>query len=151
MDIDWWSVLSPILAAVATALGGFLTQLIRAKTKNEITQGALVRLVDGVFTAVKDVQLNVVEDLKAKKRDGRLTAVDVDRVKQKAQNRVRSMLGEKGVANIKKGLDLTDKDFTDLIAGKIEAAVWELKRDPVKKKAAATPRPPAELEREATP
>lgn len=150
-SINWLAILSPIIGAVVTALAAFLTQFIRARTRNEVTQGALIRLVDGVSTAVRDVQQNIVEDLKAKTRDGRLTAVQVDRVKQKAQNRVRAMLGEKGVSGVKRDLELTDKDLSDLISGKIEAAVWELRKDgPAKKKPAPEKRAPAEIETEAT-
>jgi len=91
-------ILSPLLLAALTWAAAKLAQLIRAKVQNEYLKGVLVRIDDAVFTAVKDLQQTVVEQIKAASADGKITDDEKKQIKDKALAAVKSHLGTKGLA-----------------------------------------------------
>lgn len=64
-------VVAPVLMAALTWAAAKLAALIRSKVDNEYLRGALVRLDDAVFTAVKELQQTVVAEVKAASADGK--------------------------------------------------------------------------------
>lgn len=121
-------ILSPVVLAVLTWAAAKLAQLIRAKVQNEYLKGVLVRLDDAVFTAVKDLQQSVVDEIKAASVDGKITEEEKRRIKEKAISAVKSHLGTKGLAEVAKILGLEGGALEGLLSSKVEAAVHDLRR-----------------------
>jgi len=121
-------ILSPLLLAALTWAAAKLAQLIRAKVQNEYLKGVLVRVDDAVFTAVKDLQQTVVEQIKAASADGKITDDERKQIKEKALAAVRSHLGAKGIAEAAGILGLGGGALEGLLSSKVEAAVHDLRR-----------------------
>lgn len=121
-------VLSPVLIAALTWAAAKLAQLVRAKVKNEYLRGVLVRLDDVVFTAVKDLQQTVVNEIKLASADGKITDVEKRRIKDQAIANVKSHLGTKGIGELAKVLGLDSGAIDGLLSSKVEAAVHDLRR-----------------------
>jgi hypothetical protein len=121
-------ILSPVLLAALTWAAAKLAQLIRAKVKSEYLRGALVRLDDAVFTAVKDLQQSVVEEIKAASADGKITEDEKKRIKEKALASVKSHLGTKGLSELATVLGLDGGAIEGFLSSKVEAAVHDLRR-----------------------
>ncbi len=121
-------ILSPVLLAALTWAAAKLAQLIRAKVQNEYLKGVLVRLDDAVFTAVKDMQQTVVEQIKAASADGKITDDEKKQIKEKALAAVKSHLGTKGLAEAAAILGLGGSALEGLLSSKVEAAVHDLRR-----------------------
>lgn len=121
-------LLSPLLLAALTWAAAKLAQLIRAKVQNEYLKGVLVRVDDAVFTAVKDLQQTVVEQIKAASADGKITDDEKKQIKEKALAAVRSHLGAKGIAEAAGILGLGGGALEGLLSSKVEAAVHDLRR-----------------------
>jgi len=119
---------SPVLLAALTWAAAKLAQLIRAKVQNEYLKNALVRLDDAVFTAVKDLQQSVVEEIKAASSDGKITDEEKKQIKDRAIAAVKSHLGTKGLAEAAKILGLEGGALEGLLSSKVEAAVHDLRR-----------------------
>jgi hypothetical protein len=123
-----FEILSPILLAALTWAAAKLAQLIRAKVQNEYLKGVLVRLDDAVFTAVKDIEQSVVEQIKEASADGKITDDEKKRIKEKALASVKSHLGTKGLAEVARILGLDGGALDGLLSSKVEAAVHDLRR-----------------------
>jgi len=121
-------ILSPLLLAALTWAAAKLAQLIRAKVQNEYLKGGLVRVDDAVFTAVKDLQQTVVEQIKAASADGKITADEKKQIKDKALAAVKSHLGTKGLAEAASVLGLGGGALEGLLSSKVESAVHDLRR-----------------------
>ena len=121
-------ILSPVLLAALTWAAAKLAQLIRAKVKSEYLRGALVRLDDAVFTAVKDLKQSVVEEIKAASADGKITDDEKKRIKEKALASVKSHLGTKGLSELATVLGLDGGAIEGFLSSKVEAAVHDLRR-----------------------
>ena len=121
-------ILSPLLLAALTWAAAKLAQLIRAKVQNEYLKGVLVRLDDAVFTAVKDLQQTVVEQIKAASADGKITDEEKKQIKDKALAAVKSHLGTKGLAEAASVLGLGGGALEGLLSSKVESAVHDLRR-----------------------
>lgn len=119
---------SPLLLAALTWAAAKLAQLIRAKVQNEYLKGVLVRLDDAVFTAVKDLQQSVVEQIKAASADGKITDDEKKQIKERALASVKSHVGTKGLAEAAKVLGLEGGALETLLSSKVEAAVHDLRR-----------------------
>ena len=120
--------LSPVLLAAVTWAAAKLAQLIRAKVQNEYLKGVLVRLDDAVFTAVKDLQQSVVEQIKAVSTDGKITDDEKRQIKERAVATVKSHIGTKGLAEVAKILGLGGSALETLLSSKVEAAVHDLRQ-----------------------
>ena len=121
-------ILSPLLLAALTWAAAKLAQLIRAKVQNEYLKGVLVRVDDAVFTAVKDLQQTVVEQIKAASADGKITDDEKKQIKDKALAAVKSHLGTKGLAEAAAILGLGGGALEGLLSSKVESAVHDLRR-----------------------
>ena len=121
-------ILSPLLLAALTWAAAKLAQLIRAKVQNEYLKGVLVRVDDAVFTAVKDLQQTVVEQIKAASADGKITDDEKKQIKDKALAAVKSHLGTKGLAEAASVLGLGGGALEGLLSSKVESAVHDLRR-----------------------
>lgn len=121
-------ILSPLLLAALTWAAAKLAQLIRAKVQNEYLKGVLVRLDDAVFTAVKDLQQTVVEQIKVASADGKITDDEKKQIKDRALAAVKSHLGAKGLAEAAGILGLGGAALEGLLSSKVEAAVHDLRR-----------------------
>lgn len=121
-------ILSPVLLAALTWAAAKLAQLVRAKVKNEYLRGVLVRLDDVVFTAVKDLQQTVVNEIKLASADGKISDAEKRRVKDQAIANVKSHLGTKGIGELAKVLGLDGGAIEGLLSSKVEAAVHDLRR-----------------------
>lgn len=121
-------ILSPVLLAALTWAAAKLAQLVRAKVKNEYLRGVLVRLDDVVFTAVKDLQQTVVDEIKLASADGKISDAEKRRIKDQAIANVKSHLGTKGIGELAKVLGLEGGAIEGLLSSKVEAAVHDLRR-----------------------
>ncbi len=121
-------ILSPLFLGALTWAAAKLAQLIRAKIQNEYLKGVLVRIDDAVFTAVKDLQQTVIEQLKAASADGKLTDDEQKQLKEKALAAVKSHLGTKGIAEAAAILGLGGSALDGLLSSKVEGAVHDLRR-----------------------
>lgn len=121
-------ILSPVLLAALTWAAAKAAELVRAKVKNEYLKGVLVRLDDAVFTAVKELQQSVVDEIKRASADGKITDEEKRRIKEKALTTVKSHLGNKGLAELAKILGLNGGGLDGLLSSKVEAAVHDLRR-----------------------
>jgi len=121
-------IASPVLLAALTWVAAKIAQLVRAKIKNEYLRGVLVRLDDVVFTAVKDLQQRVVDEIKLASADGKITDAEKERIKDKAIASVKSHLGTKGIGELAKVLGLDSGALDGLLSSKVEAAVHDLRR-----------------------
>ena len=128
MGLKILEILSPVLLAALTWAAAKLAQLIRAKVKSEYLRGALVSLDDAVFTAVKDLQQSVVEEIKAASADGKITDEEKKRIKEKALASVKSHLGTKGLSELATVLGLDGGAIEGFLSSKVEAAVHDLRR-----------------------
>jgi hypothetical protein len=88
----------------------------------------LVRVDDAVFTAVKDLQQTVVEQIKAASADGKITDDEKKQIKEKALAAVKSHLGTKGLAEAASVLGLGGGALEGLLSSKVESAVHDLRR-----------------------
>ena len=116
------------MLAALTWAAAKLAQLIRAKVQNEYLKGVLVRVDDAVFTAVKDLQQTVVEQIKAASADGKITDDEKKQIKDKALAAVKSHLGTKGLAEAASVLGLGGGALEGLLSSKVESAVHDLRR-----------------------
>ena len=118
-------VLAPLLMALLGWFSFVTTRWINARIRNEYLKGALLRLDDAVYIAVRAVQQTVVDDLRAKADDGKITPREATEAKNRAVQSVKDYLGAKGLAELQRVLDLDA--ITRMIEGKVETAVHELK------------------------
>lgn len=124
-------VLSPVLMAALTWVAAKVAQLISAKVKNEWVRGVIARLDDAVLNAVREVEQSVVDEIKAARADGKLTAAERARVKAQAIDSIRSHLGLKGLGELARVLGLEDGCLDKLLSTRVEAAVHDLRRSAV--------------------
>jgi hypothetical protein len=128
LGIKLLEVLSPILMAALTWVAAKVAQLISAKVKAEWVRGVLIRLDDAVLNAVREVQQAVVNEIKAGRADGKLTAEERAQVKARAIQSIRSRLGVRGLGELARVLGLEDGCLEKLLSTRVEAAVHDLRR-----------------------
>ena len=116
-----------LVPAILAWLGLQGSRWLKAKTGNEALSGAMVRLADAVNTAVGELQQTIVNGLKERAADGKLSAEDVEQVKRLALAKVVAYLGEHGLEALARQLDMDDHGISALIGAKIEAAVLSMK------------------------
>ena len=125
------------LGTVITALLGWISVRVsawlKAKTKNESIGGALARLTDSVFTAVKLVNQTLKREIEAAKAVGSaggtaITASEAQHLKDAVWAAVLAEYG--GMGGLTKALGvlgLSGDGLTSMVNGKIEAAVHDTK------------------------
>ncbi len=120
--------LSPVLLGVLTWTAARLSRLIEARATEERVRGALLRLDHAVSTVVRELQQVTVDALKTASRDGKLGANVPSMLQRAALWRVRQHLGAKGIADLARVLGLDAQSVDRLIGTRVEAAVYDLKR-----------------------
>ena len=120
-------VVAPVFMAALTWAAAKLATLIRSKVDNEYLRGALVRLDDAVFTAVKELQQTVVAEVKAASADGKIDDAERTRIKDAAIANVKSYLGAKGLGVLAELLGLSGGTLEQFLGSRIEAAVHDLR------------------------
>lgn len=117
------AILSPIITALLGWLSYRLAAWIKAKTKNEMVGGILLRLSDSVFTLVREAQQTAVNEIKSAAIDGKLTKAEAADIKSKVAINFKTLWGFRGLDEMQKILGLTSMQVNDLIDAKIEEAV----------------------------
>jgi hypothetical protein len=127
MQIDWTQI---IIAAAGLLFSAVIIPLVKAaftwlkgKTENEAMQAAIAEAQTVADTVVAGLQQTVVDGLKNKSADGKLTADDALEVKDMAVERFLSDLSAKSLA-------LLEDNASDIIAyagNLLEARLLKLK------------------------
>lgn len=109
----------PVVVALFAWLSAYATKWINAKVQNEYLHGALHRLTDAVSTAVKSTEQTLAQDILKASEDGKFTDEEAEQVKNHAIASVKSYLGDKGIAELKRVID--PSAIEKMIEDKIEA------------------------------
>ena len=122
------------MASAALLAGGLwvlrtLNAWLKTKVHNDAAAGALGRLNDAVFTAVKEIQQTYVADLREAAKDGVVTPEELAKAKADAVAKAKSYIGPQGLALLGTVLGSNATTLIDsFIGGKIEAAVHDVKQ-----------------------
>lgn len=117
----------PLFLAGLAWLGKRVDAWLAAKTENQLLEGFLVWLDHLVFSAVKELAQTLVPEYQKKTVDGKLTKAEAAELKRLAIATVKKRLGALGLAKAAK-LGFAESALEDLIGGRVEAAVHDLKR-----------------------
>jgi hypothetical protein len=125
------------IGSLITALLGWLSvrasAWLKAKTGNELVGGALARITDSVFTAVKLVNQTLRREIEAAKAPGSalgaaISAEEASKLKEAVWTALRAEYG--GMAGIGKALAVlglgSDDSLKTFVDSKIEAAVHDV-------------------------
>lgn len=121
------SIAAPIGVALAMWLSRWVAKMIQTKVQNDALAGALLRLNDAVFAAVKELEQSVVGPTKAQ-AGGRLSVSEARGVKKKAIEVARQHLGGAGVSEVTSALGIPESALEKHLGSRIEAAVSDLRR-----------------------
>jgi len=128
MGINWTEV---IIAFVSVAFTAVIIPLVKAafdwlkgKTKNEALRAALDESKIVADNVVASLQQTVVDGLKAKSTDGKLSAEDAAEVADMAVEAFFSDISERSLALLEENAD----DITSYIGNLIEARLAQLKK-----------------------
>lgn len=139
-EIGWsiYEVLAPCLAAIVAWVSARLAGLIRAKTRNEMVEGILLRLNESVAEAVKAVNQQTREILgRAREPDSpggrKLTMQEARLLREHALKYIRSYWGLKGIKELARilGLELGG-ELDSYLLNKIEAYVGREKSNRIR-------------------
>lgn len=135
---------SQLTIAASTLLVGLLSfalvhlvRFVGTKTKSDLLTRAATALRIAVVTAVKEVSQEYISGIKEGRADGKLTAEEKARAKQRALAKAKSYLGARGLALLVQGFRLDPGGIDAFLGGHIEAAVHDVKLE----SAAASVRP----------
>lgn len=129
-------MLVPIFGTALTVLVGLLSMWAKARLTNEKIAGAADRMSWSVVTLVKGMAQTLVEDLKSKSSDGKLTDDEVASIKEKLWSRFKAYWGESGLEELKKSFGYeSDVDLRGAVQHEAEAVIYDLKRDGVEPEA----------------
>jgi hypothetical protein len=124
------NILSPLLVAVLTWASWKMANYIKAHTKNQQVQAALLRLNDAVATAVESVEQTLVSNFKMA-GNGKLSPDDGAKARTRALDQIKSNLGTKGLSDMMSVLGVETTSAMDgLLAAKVEAHVFKLSDGP---------------------
>ena len=126
-----FELIAPLAALGLVWLSTKAGQLAAAKGKTEHVTRAL-RMVDNVvLAATREIQQVLVDKLKASSRDGALTIEQGAEAKQAALDSAKAQLGRHGLTDVTSTLGLDSHGLNQLLAARIEAAVYSLKKSRV--------------------
>lgn len=137
-----YEALAPLLMAAIGWVSVKLANFIKAKTKNEMMAGVLIRLNESVTDAVKAVNQQMVEIIgRAKDPNSpggkKITTDEALKLHDAAKAFVRSYWGEKGLKELAYVLGfgslfgkIDEQGLNNMLTTKIEAAVNEEKKNP---------------------
>jgi hypothetical protein len=120
-------ILTPLFLATLTWASYQLAGYIKAHTKNLQTQAMLLRLNDAVATAVESVEQTKVSPCKVQSSGKALSVDEAATFKSIALEQVKTNLGDKGLSETMRLLDIDHPASLERILGnKIEAHVLKL-------------------------
>ncbi len=119
--------LSPVLIAGLGWVGKKVADLIQAHVKNAYLRGTLIRLDYAAVNAVKEVEQTTAKAAREAAADGKISEQDVDRIKAAALSSAKAYLGKKGLGEVLGVLGLGEAEAHQVIGGRIESAVHDLK------------------------
>lgn len=119
----------PVLAAVATALAGYITLWIRSKVKNETAAGVVDRSKDLLFALVKRANQTVVDKIREAAADGVITDQEKAAIKAAVVDDFKALVGVDGLSAIAyaAGISNTAGSLDKWIDTHVEAAVHDVK------------------------
>jgi hypothetical protein len=124
------NILSPLLVAVLTWASWKMANYIKAHTKNQQVQAALLRLNDAVTTSVEAVEQTLVSNFKMA-GNGTLSPDDGNKARKQALDQIKANLGNKGLSDMMSVLGVeTPAAMEGLLAYKVEAHVLKLSDSP---------------------
>jgi hypothetical protein len=128
-EIALYSV--PLVTTGVTIFLSVAGVVLHRKYQNSKLSQALIILDQIVIDVVRELNQTIVDDLKAAKADGKLTRDEAEQIKHKAIELVIKKMG----GDMLKTLQAYMGPITNLLATKVEAAVFDAKRNrPVKEK-----------------
>jgi hypothetical protein len=116
-------VLSPVIIALLGLLAKKLIDLINARVKNETAQGILDRLDQTALAVVTQIQQTVVDDL-----DPNAPKESLIKARDAALANLKTLLGQKGIDDIKKVLGVSNDSLDQILVMFIEKRVHDLKQ-----------------------
>ena len=123
----------PSLFLVALSWLSFqLSELITARARNERVLAMLERLDDAVFTAVREVEQVLVIPLKRASASGTLGMADRGAASANAAQAARACFGAKSWLDLGATLGLSSPELERALGARVEAAVYELRGQPVR-------------------
>lgn len=132
---DLLAYLSPVLTALLGWISVRLAAWIKAKTKNELVGGMLIRLSTSIISLVREAeQTSVLAIKKAKSSDSPggevLTPEEAADVRATVLDSFKALWGDKGMEELRTVLGLDGVESVDrLLVSKIEEAVHLEKRE----------------------
>lgn len=132
--------LAPVLfSALATALTWALAKLAakwgaQGKEAKLAATGAWAAHL--ASTVVADLEATVVAEFKAAAADGVLTKAEIARIRETALGRLKALMGEHGLEQLRKALGIWAPELDKYLLGLLEKSVALLPKDP----APASPR-----------
>jgi hypothetical protein len=128
----WEDTIWKIGEALVPVIGGLVAwalamaaKWLREKANNETATTVIALVEDAVTYAVREAEQTLVEDLKAKREDGKLTDDEKRDALQSALTAAKRALGEKGLASLEKLLGAIDVD--KFLISRIEGEVHDLR------------------------
>lgn len=130
MDELWKALLptlvetgAPLIATILSTLAGLALNALRRKLNHEAADRAITRLERVVTLAVHDVEQSIMPAIRAAAADGKITPEEAKGLKLAAASRAKTILGTKGVKELKASAG----DIGEIISTVIEAKVRELR------------------------
>lgn len=116
-------LLLPIAATLALAAGAWISASIRKLVKSREVLALYTRVERLAELVVQEANQTVIEPAKAAAKDGKLTPAEIITIQTQALARMKTLLGEKGIAELKGAVG----DVHTMIKTTLEAKVKELK------------------------
>jgi len=115
-----------LLTLVIAALGAVLTRLVHGKVKSNLASGMILRAIDEVWAAVREISQTYVKKIKeGELSDGRLTDDEKKEAMEYALAVAKANIGTKGLRRLARVLGLGNLD--SWLTTQAESAVVALK------------------------
>lgn len=122
----------PVIILLIAIITGYVIKLINRvcdqsadKANNELLQYAILAVNSIAVTVVKSFNQQVVNDLKEKSEDGKLTIDEIRMIKTDAINTIKESLTD----NVKEAIENAYGDLDQYISNAIESAICDIKSE----------------------
>ena len=122
------AVLSPLAVGAVSWAATRLSGLMTVRLRGDAQQSALTRIDEAAFTVVREMEQVTVNAFRSASPRGTLGTNIPSLLHRAALGRVRDHLGPKQMSALAQALGLDGDAVNRLIGTRIEAAVYELKR-----------------------
>lgn len=123
---------APLLILLITIITAYVVKLINkicddttSKTNNEMLNYAIDAVNSISVTVVKALNQQIVDDLKAKSEDGKLTIDEIRMIKTDAINTIKESLTD----TVKETIETAYGDLDQYISNAIESAISDVKNE----------------------